>query len=382
MANRIQMRRGLNEQLPALASGEPGFCTNTGEFFIGSPTGNKQIGGGTEGFAPLASPALTGTPTAPTADQSVNNTQLATTAFVKTAVGAAGSGLTQADVRATPLTGLASNTGELAATDTILQAFGKAMGRINQRAPLASPAFTGFPTAPTPEQGSNDTQLATTEFVNTAAAGVARRGIIRVDHDLADRLSNGMHYYDDTFCSFLRAYADYEGYNGSDLFAWNFVLDSAYQNFVDLPSLPAPGENAVYIQYTCIGNLGEQNLYDGILTCRQEGYNDMWLGYGGGGDEIVWSATPRIQTGSADASGQGQIEVVCAFPPKFFALSITIGTGGAAHWVEGADRISGFTDSGQFFGSEITQAHNVLTMWNFFSNEFGGHGTFNWTAIG
>ena len=36
--------------------------------------------------APLSSPALTGTPTAPTAVQSVNNTQIATTAFVKSAI--------------------------------------------------------------------------------------------------------------------------------------------------------------------------------------------------------------------------------------------------------------------------------------------------------
>ncbi|HFO3649821.1 TPA: phage tail protein [Escherichia coli] len=36
--------------------------------------------------APLSSPALTGTPTAPTASQSVNNTQIATTAFVKSAI--------------------------------------------------------------------------------------------------------------------------------------------------------------------------------------------------------------------------------------------------------------------------------------------------------
>ncbi|ENE3044572.1 phage tail protein [Escherichia coli] len=36
--------------------------------------------------APLSSPELTGTPTAPTAAQSVNNTQIATTAFVKSAI--------------------------------------------------------------------------------------------------------------------------------------------------------------------------------------------------------------------------------------------------------------------------------------------------------
>lgn len=36
------------------------------------------------------------------------------------------------------------------------------------RAPLASPVFTGTPTAPTATAGTNDTQIATTSFVNTA----------------------------------------------------------------------------------------------------------------------------------------------------------------------------------------------------------------------
>lgn len=36
------------------------------------------------------------------------------------------------------------------------------------RAPLASPAFTGTPTAPTPSAGNNSTNIATTAFVNTA----------------------------------------------------------------------------------------------------------------------------------------------------------------------------------------------------------------------
>ena len=39
-------------------------------------------------LAPLASPAFTGTPTAPTAAAETNTTQVATTAFVKTAVDA------------------------------------------------------------------------------------------------------------------------------------------------------------------------------------------------------------------------------------------------------------------------------------------------------
>lgn len=78
--------------------------------------------------APLASPAFTGTPTAPTPTAGDNSTEIATTAFV------AGAGY---------LTGAAA-----AAT----------------YAPLASPALTGAPTAPTAAVGNNTTQLATTAF--------------------------------------------------------------------------------------------------------------------------------------------------------------------------------------------------------------------------
>ena len=78
--------------------------------------------------APLASPAFTGTPTAPTAVAATSTTQVATTAFVQ--------------------------------------------------AQKASPAFTGIPTAPTAAGGSNTTQIATTAFVQTAVA-LATGGVSR-----------------------------------------------------------------------------------------------------------------------------------------------------------------------------------------------------------
>jgi hypothetical protein len=78
------------------------------------------------GAAPLASPALTGNPTAPTPTAADNDTSIATTAFVQ---------------------------GEIAA-----------------KAPLASPTFTGDPKAPTPTAGDNDTSIATTAFVAAALA--------------------------------------------------------------------------------------------------------------------------------------------------------------------------------------------------------------------
>lgn len=50
--------------------------------------------GDVSGAAPLASPALTGIPTAPTAGTSANNTQLATTAFVRSVMDSYGIGTT------------------------------------------------------------------------------------------------------------------------------------------------------------------------------------------------------------------------------------------------------------------------------------------------
>lgn len=58
--------------------------TSTQLGYLNSVTSNVQSQ--LNAKAPLASPALSGTPTAPTADASVNNTQIATTAYVTTAI--------------------------------------------------------------------------------------------------------------------------------------------------------------------------------------------------------------------------------------------------------------------------------------------------------
>ncbi|AEG61691.1 hypothetical protein [Desulforamulus ruminis] len=43
MANKIQFKRGTKANLPSLSVGEPGFCTDTKELFIGASEGNVQI---------------------------------------------------------------------------------------------------------------------------------------------------------------------------------------------------------------------------------------------------------------------------------------------------------------------------------------------------
>jgi hypothetical protein len=103
------------------------------------------------GAAPLASPPLTGTPTAPTAAPGTSTTQLATTAFVQAALPAAG------------VTSFNSRTGAVAPASGDYT-----VGQVTGAAPLASPALTGVPTAPTPTIGDSSTKLATTQFVQQA----------------------------------------------------------------------------------------------------------------------------------------------------------------------------------------------------------------------
>lgn len=131
------------------------------------------------GKAPLASPALTGTPSAPTAAAGTSTTQIATTEFVSVAVAAA-----------TPGTG--SITSDMIANGAIVDADVSASAEIAQskiagltsdlsgKAPLASPALTGTPTAPTAAPGTDSTQVATTAFVAAALSSVDTGPVVSV----------------------------------------------------------------------------------------------------------------------------------------------------------------------------------------------------------
>lgn len=106
------------------------------------------------GGALLASPALSGVPTAPTAGAGTNSTQLATCAFVAAAISAAPA-----------VASFNSRTGAVTLQANDVSAAGGAL--------LASPSFTGVPTAPTAVAGTNTGQLATTAFVEAAIGGIS-----------------------------------------------------------------------------------------------------------------------------------------------------------------------------------------------------------------
>ena len=100
--------------------------------------------------ADLNSPALIGTPTAPTVSAGDSTTKLATTAFVSTAV-----------------------TNERTATATLTN-------KTLTSPSISSPTMTGTPVAPTAAAGTNTTQVATTAFVQGEKASPTFTGTTTV----------------------------------------------------------------------------------------------------------------------------------------------------------------------------------------------------------
>lgn len=125
----------------------------------------------TLGAAPLASPALTGVPTAPTAAAGTNTTQIATTAFVNAEI------VADRPFEATTANIKMDGTQAVGTLNTVARG-DHVHPTDTSRAPLASPALTGTPTAPTPATGTRTTQLATTAFVGAECQIAAPTGSV------------------------------------------------------------------------------------------------------------------------------------------------------------------------------------------------------------
>ncbi|WP_412506675.1 head decoration protein [Roseovarius sp. SYSU LYC5161] len=161
------------------------------------------------GKAPLASPSFSGAPTAPTPAGNDNSTKLATTEFVQNEIAAFDTGdmhkatydtnddgkVDAADtadsvpwggVTGKPSTFAPSAHGHAISEVTGLQ------GALDAKAPAASPAFTGTPTAPTASPSTNTTQIASTAFVQAAIAALvdAAPGALDTLNELAAALGD------------------------------------------------------------------------------------------------------------------------------------------------------------------------------------------------
>jgi phage-related tail fiber protein len=133
--------------------------------------------------ADLESPALTGTPTAPTAAAGTNTAQLATTAFVRTAITALVNSAPAALDTLNELAAALDNDPSFATT--IATALGL-------KAPILSPDFTGIPRAPTALFGANTTQIANVHFVQLAIAALVNSSPAGLDtlQELAAAIGN------------------------------------------------------------------------------------------------------------------------------------------------------------------------------------------------
>jgi hypothetical protein len=154
--------------VPAPSSAIPGMDSGTGSAGTATTYARGDHVHPTDtSRAPLASPAFTGTPTtATTPTAGDNTTKLATTAFVATAI-------TNAAVPI-PATVAPPADGTAAVGTSLLYARQDHVHPTDPTlAPLVSPAFTGTPTVPTAPAATNNTQAASTAFVQTALSGAS-----------------------------------------------------------------------------------------------------------------------------------------------------------------------------------------------------------------
>lgn len=145
----------------------------------------------TAGYATLASPTFTGTPSAPTAAAATNTTQIATTAFVVSEI---------ANNVYIPVVDDLDDLGDVTITSAtsgdILKWNGTAWvndsALLAAKANLASPTFTGIPAAPTAAASTNTTQVATTAFVRAEVAALVNSAGATLDTlgEIATALGN------------------------------------------------------------------------------------------------------------------------------------------------------------------------------------------------
>ncbi|HGV2268502.1 TPA: phage tail protein [Escherichia coli] len=236
-------------------------------------------------YAPKASPTFTGTPKAPTAAAGNNTTQLATTAFVQAALIAL--------VNGAPAT--LDTLKEIAAAINNDPNFSTTINNaLALKAPLASPALTGTPTAPTAAQTVNNTQIATTAFVKSALAALVGSSPAALDtlNELAAALGN-----DPNFATTM-----------TNALAGKQPLDST------LTTLSGKTAGGI-IEYLGLSNLVLAGVPTGLLASA--GYINIPLIINGVKQTFI------LQWGLAPESAQMTVNYATAFPNRVMAALAT-----------------------------------------------------------
>lgn len=245
--------------------------------------------------APLASPALTGTPTAPTQTATDNSTKIATTAYVT----AKTSGIPTSTNLATTNAAVALNTAYRASSTLAIG------GKANSASPTISDAtLTGTPTAPTAGVNANNTTIATTAFVQglitsaiatavtTAASNIYPVNSIFITTANYSEASNGAAV---ASALGLAAGAQFVRYaEGRTIVGF----DTGY----DVTTISSTNNIATLTIGSHGYGVGDQISVSGI-TNASNNFNGTYLITGAGGTTIQYNALNTGTVGTTNASG-------------------------------------------------------------------------------
>lgn len=211
--------------------------------------------GGLAAKAPLASPAFTGDPTAPTKAANDRSGRLATTEFVHV----------RAETEATARAGAIA--AESSARATALQAY----------APLSSPALTGTPTAPTPAASDNSLRVANTAFVKTAIAALVNGapGALDALNELAAALGN-----DPNFATTMTNQLAGKQAASANLNGWSALAPASKQDALGFTPVNKSGDSGLGRMtggYNSVSMSSNDGTTLGNFVCRASGAGDANL---------------------------------------------------------------------------------------------------------
>jgi len=264
------------------------------------------------------SPTFTGVPIAPTASSTTSTTQIATTAFVQAQkISPAFTGVPVA-----PTAGAGTNTTQLATTEfttgavATLQASTIATTDSLQalKAPIDSPAFTGVPTAPSPNDGDVSQKIATTAFVRSSAPVLSVAGKTGIVTLLVTDITGAAPTAAPTFTGDVKAPTPTYGDNSVFVATTAFVQGEKLSPvFTGIPTAPTAGAGAANTQIattlyadTAVSNFTDivTATYAPLISANLSGTpTSTTFAYGTNGTQIATTAFVQGEKASPAFTG-------------------------------------------------------------------------------
>lgn len=331
----------------------------------------KNKSASTVGLAPLASPTFTGTPAAPTATAGTNTTQVATTAFVTTAVS------TKANLASPTFTGTpAAPTATTATNSTQIATTAYVKSNLVNYATTASPTLTGSPQAPTQSTALESTAIATTAFVkknirrpvSTFSGGLTN--MAGLEENVAyHSTGNGQHLINLWYAGYYNANGSVIMFKQSDNTQMDFNDGSGYTKAPNGNRWYAAFPNAVI--FAVKNDLQDWFIFGDLISTQYTAYGTYISG-------------PNIDTGNTVASGFTDYYGQTVYA---YTATNTVENGWGGQTTAPTNAGTGTVMSDNFTYSNNTDTYNLLAdgsggyTLNFVSGSGGGYDPYG-TKIG